>query len=482
VTCVFRLRAAGGIASLAILLTACDASLSPTADRALGDGVVLPARPTVFGFVDPGRVPGLGIETIFRESPHVHVTYPTLTDEPALGRGLHAWLSRRVRDHLAARESRRGGPGPSEFNVDWRLTVATGGIVGVRLRVGEFSRDGWTNGYRTFWYDRTGHRLHPSADLLGRDALATLADTTRRMLAARRTGIGTDLITPDPDLFTSLNFNRHGDLVVELDHARTGAKDRVAVEIPAAAAAPLLSGLGRRVQAAVRESAAPGIARAAEPPAAGPHATPQASPAPRTESPDCAHRKCVALAFDDGPGPYTAEIVEIMNRHGACGTFFALGIGAAVRPDLVARVREGCGVVGTHTWSHRDLTTLRLSEIADQLTRGRYAIAGATGTADTPAGPATGTGPTLLLPPYGAVGEQVTAAARDLGFTLVRPDVTVRDGEDPAEIVKRVLNEAGRNTIVLLHESRATVAALPRLLTRLARRGYTFVTVADLRG
>ena len=60
--------------------------------------------------------------------------------------------------------------------------------------------------------------------------------------------------------------------------------------------------------------------------------------------------------------------------------------------------------------------------------------------------------------------------------------VTVRDGEDPAEIVKRVLNEAGRNTIVLLHESRATVAALPRLLTRLARRGYTFVTVADLRG
>ncbi|MEV5412337.1 polysaccharide deacetylase family protein [Thermopolyspora sp. NPDC052614] len=498
-------RSLGGIASLVLLLTACDASVLPAA----GDGIVVPSQPTVFDFVDPARIPGLGVETIAMDSPYVHVSYPTLADAPALDRGLRAWLSREVREHVAAVPK---GSTATEFNVDWRLTAASGDIVGVRLRMGEFAADGWANGFRTLWYDRADGRLHPSADLVKPDAVAALATTVRRLATADRVGIAADLIEADPDVFDSLNFNRRGDLVVELDDSRIvpASMGRAAIAVPAADAAPLLSDLGRRIQATVRAAAPQATVpypQARSPmqtdlEATGPEPTGQATgaeqtgaeqPAPGQETSgpaasashgpggvdeagetsgpptDCTKVKCVALTFDDGPGPYTAEILKIMKRHRACGTFFAVGINAAAQPDLVRRVGDGCGLLAAHTWSHRNLTTLPQSKIADQIERGRYAVASATGRS-----------PTLLLPPYGDEDAQVDAVARELGVTVVRADVNAGDGDDPAAMAASVIARVSRNAIVLMHETRATVKALPRILNDLDRRGYAVVTVPDL--
>jgi len=459
-----RFRSVACLASLALLPTACGVTPSPRA----ADRVVVPSGPAVIEFVDPARVPGLGVGTIAQDSPQVHITYPTLADAPALGRGLRAWLRRAVRDRVAAapRGVGKQGVGHRAVNADWRLVAATGDVLGVRLRLGELTGDGWANGFRTFWYDRPGAALHPSADLLRPGGLAALADAVRRLVAVRRAGVAPSLVTPDPELFDSLTFTRRGDLVVELDDPRIGATERIAVEIPAASAAALLSDLGRRAQAAVRAS----VPEATTPPA-GQRPAPSAAAAPRGGSAvDCAERPCVALAFDDGPGPYTASIVQIMRRYRACGTFFVLGGNAVARPDLVRHVHASCGLVANHTWSHRDLTTLPPSEIADQIRQGRHAI-----------GTVTGTTPALVLPPYGSADARTAAVARELGVTLVRPDVTTgRVG--PGAIAERALTGARRNAIVLLHETRATVEALPKVLSGLARRGYIFVTVADLGG
>jgi peptidoglycan/xylan/chitin deacetylase (PgdA/CDA1 family) len=184
---------------------------------------------------------------------------------------------------------------------------------------------------------------------------------------------------------------------------------------------------------------------------------------------DCAKVKCVALTFDDGPGPYTEEILRIMSRHRACGTFFAVGVNAAAQPDLVRRIHDGCGLVAAHTWSHRNLTTLPQSKIAHQIERGRYAVAGATGSS-----------PTLLLPPYGKGNEEVAGVARELGVTVVRADVNAGDGEDPAAVAASVIARVGRNAIILMHETRTTVKALPRILNDLNRRGYVVVSIPEM--
>ena len=57
----------------------------------------------------------------------------------------------------------------------------------------------------------------------------------------------------------------------------------------------------------------------------------------------------IYLTFDDGPGPYTAELLDTLQRYGVRATFFVTGAGD---DDLILReYREG-HAVGLHTLSH----------------------------------------------------------------------------------------------------------------------------------
>src|SRR5207237_444533 len=65
----------------------------------------------------------------------------------------------------------------------------------------------------------------------------------------------------------------------------------------------------------------------------------------------------VALTFDDGPGPYTDQILSILRRNGAHATFFVVGNRLEYWPTA-ARAEAELGGVGNHSWSHPDLTRL----------------------------------------------------------------------------------------------------------------------------
>ncbi|MBI4508003.1 MAG: polysaccharide deacetylase family protein [Deltaproteobacteria bacterium] len=69
-----------------------------------------------------------------------------------------------------------------------------------------------------------------------------------------------------------------------------------------------------------------------------------------------------ALTFDDGPGPQTAENLDILREHGTRATFFVLGRNIEEAPwcggdqglarALVERALRENHVVGNHTYSH----------------------------------------------------------------------------------------------------------------------------------
>lgn len=70
----------------------------------------------------------------------------------------------------------------------------------------------------------------------------------------------------------------------------------------------------------------------------------------------------VALTFDDGPGPATAELLDILRDAGVRATFFVLGRNVEEAPwcdgdaararALVTRALRDGHVVGNHTYSH----------------------------------------------------------------------------------------------------------------------------------
>jgi peptidoglycan/xylan/chitin deacetylase (PgdA/CDA1 family) len=102
------------------------------------------------------------------------------------------------------------------------------------------------------------------------------------------------------------------------------------------------------------------------------------------------HERAIALTFDDGPGPSTAALLDVLVRHGARATFFVTGQSlrghcldgdaAHARALALRCLREG-HVLGNHLDTHaRDPMppAALVSELrrVDDALRGLYATAG----------------------------------------------------------------------------------------------------------
>ncbi|MFG1705621.1 polysaccharide deacetylase family protein [Nonomuraea sp. M3C6] len=444
-------------------------------------GVVVPAEPTMIDFVDPATVVGLTTRTMTEGdatgSRYVHINYPELVDAPALNRTLRAQAQRQLRDFRDRTGAAVYNPRP-ELNVDWQFAAASSQAVGVRLRTGEFLGATWGNSTRTYWFDpRNGKAVDSTGLLAGKSALEQLAVLVREQLKGRGAQIEREGVTAGGDEFDSMAFNRSGDLVVEFDDCQIGpcSLGRLAVAVPGGQVAPLLSELGRQAQESVREAAGSTLSDAPE--MDSPEMTATTSPhavSTRAGTVDCAKTKCVALTFEDGPGPHTGRLLDILLQNQARATFFPVGSNAAAQPGLLCRMSEEGHLVGNHSWSHTDLSKLPTSKIADSI-----------GRTDDVVSSAIGQTPTLVRPPYGAVSTDLRNVAAKMGLSLVTWDVDARDqfGGKAADIADRAVRAAHPGAIILMHDiRRESVDAVPDILKRLRGKGYSFVTVPELYG
>jgi peptidoglycan/xylan/chitin deacetylase (PgdA/CDA1 family) len=188
-------------------------------------------------------------------------------------------------------------------------------------------------------------------------------------------------------------------------------------------------------------------------------------------------RQVVYLTFDDGPAePYTAQVLDLLDRYRAKATFFQVGRSAAAHPRLAHRVAARGHAVGNHTWGHADLSTLGGRAARSQLARTSAVIRRS-----------TGRDVRCLRPPYGAVDPGVRATARGQGLSIRLWDVDSRDWTRPGSrrIARRVLTQVGPGDVVLLHDGGGdrseTVTALEVVLRTLRAEGYTFATLPGCR-
>jgi peptidoglycan/xylan/chitin deacetylase (PgdA/CDA1 family) len=192
-------------------------------------------------------------------------------------------------------------------------------------------------------------------------------------------------------------------------------------------------------------------------------ATDPAVPSPG-QQPDC-RDGYVGLTYDDGPAPTTPGLLDALAAKDARATFFLNGdqITDARVPTVKRQVAEG-HVVGNHTWSHPDLTTLASDdEIRDQLDRASVRIVAA-GAPD----------PVVFRPPYGAADARVRRIIAEKRMVEVRWDVDTFDfeGRPVDEIVRTTVEGARPGRVVLFHDRMPnTTAALPAIVDGLRHRG-----------
>ncbi|WP_240778090.1 polysaccharide deacetylase family protein, partial [Nonomuraea basaltis] len=192
--------------------------------------------------------------------------------------------------------------------------------------------------------------------------------------------------------------------------------------------------------------------------------------------------RTVALTFDDGPDPeWTPRLLDVLKRHGARATFFAVGARVAENPALARRIVDEGHELGNHTYAHADLTDVPAWRLSMEVSLTQKAIAGATGVHTR-----------LMRPPYSSTPSAVTAAQwqaiRALGgdgYVVVLADLDTRDWSRPGteQIVRTGTPARARGAIVMLHDSGGdrsqTVEAVDRLLTRLGERGYRATTLTE---
>ena len=87
----------------------------------------------------------------------------------------------------------------------------------------------------------------------------------------------------------------------------------------------------------------------------------------------------MAITFDDGPGPSTAQMLDALAGEDARATFFVLGRQVDRHPDLVQRMVEEGHQVASHGYDHGILIFRGPAHVADQLWRTEEAVARAAG-------------------------------------------------------------------------------------------------------
>jgi peptidoglycan/xylan/chitin deacetylase (PgdA/CDA1 family) len=187
-------------------------------------------------------------------------------------------------------------------------------------------------------------------------------------------------------------------------------------------------------------------------------------------------RREVAIGFDDGPYPDTPAFLRMLERSHATATFFMIGrqVTATYRETMLHALRAG-DVIGDHTFTHPDMT--RVSDPRGQLEETLVAIRAQTGYT-----------PCVFRPPYGDVNAKVLHIASALGLATVGWDVDPSDYTQPGTgaIVHRVLAQVKPGAILISHDGGGprgqTLAAYPRIIAALHRRGYRVVSILQLLG
>uniref|UniRef100_A0A8H7XUJ5 chitin deacetylase n=1 Tax=Psilocybe cubensis TaxID=181762 RepID=A0A8H7XUJ5_PSICU len=123
---------------------------------------------------------------------------------------------------------------------------------------------------------------------------------------------------------------------------------------------------------------------------------------------DCPTKLDWGLTFDDGPAPYTPNLMEYLDEKQIKATFFVVGSRVFYNWQTLQSQYMGQHQIAIHTWSHYALTTLTNEQIIAELGWSKKIIKDVLGVT-----------PNMMRPPYGDIDDRVRAISLAMGLTPV---------------------------------------------------------------
>lgn len=208
--------------------------------------------------------------------------------------------------------------------------------------------------------------------------------------------------------------------------------------------------------------------------------------------------KVIALTFDlceqeNQITGYDAAIVDYLREHNIKATFFAGGKWMSTHANRAKQlILDPNFEIGNHAWTHGNLRVMRGQEMREQIIwpqaqymKLRAEIARECGTTVLQSVPLV---PSVFRFPYGTCNTESLQTLADYGLAAIQWDIVTGDParqQNASGIVRSIINnlKPGRGSIVIMHANgrgHHTAEALPVVIPKLQRLGYSFVTVSEL--
>lgn len=178
----------------------------------------------------------------------------------------------------------------------------------------------------------------------------------------------------------------------------------------------------------------------------------------------------IALTFDDGPDYNGASkrILDVLEKYNIRATFFTLGENAKNNPENIKRkVSLGCEI-GNHTYDHSHygakVTESDIVKCSDAIQK------------------ITGSRPTVFRSTGGMTTQTIRNICKKEGMSIYYWSVDTRDWEsrNANKIIKKAMT-AKDGDIILMHDIyQSTADAVEKIVPKLLKKGYQFVTVSQL--
>lgn len=181
-------------------------------------------------------------------------------------------------------------------------------------------------------------------------------------------------------------------------------------------------------------------------------------------------RKIAYLTFDDGPNEYTEDILNILKSNGLRATFFMIGGQILSYKDSVNRLVQEGHYPALHSMTHNYQKLYNEGQIVSEMKQTQNILKDVTGVYSA-----------LTRCPYGSMpgltstlrDQMAAAGLKEWDWTVDSLDWKLT--HNPKGIVQTVLAQSSKNVeVILLHDRKQTVQALPEIIAGLRSKGYEF--------
>ena len=185
------------------------------------------------------------------------------------------------------------------------------------------------------------------------------------------------------------------------------------------------------------------------------------------------NEKKVAVTFDAAWGSEdTDEIIDILNTYNAKATFFVVGSWVDANPEAVKKFYENGHEIANHSDTHKLFSKISREEVQKEIENCNKKIEAITGKKVK-----------LARAPSGDYDNKSIEITEAMNIKMVQWSVDSLDWKKLSveEMYSRVVTRTENGSIILFHNGvENTPEALRKILEKLKKDGYEFVTVSEL--